>query len=481
MKNMKVSLKLIVSFFAVVILMCFVGGVSIFGMLRMSNTSNDMYQTQTVPLPYIAKASETLQSIRVNVREMILGVTADDMKQVEDSFATILNYMPIMTENFDAYYATLHDAEVKKLFTDTRTMYDRDLVQTVVNIYEASKIGDMDAIYALLVTCRELSAIVVRNLDNLIELKVHEAEDSNDSIKSLSGTLLLTIFFVLILAIIVAIVLALYVSSLISKPLEKATVSLYEVGDKIENAVNQVSESAASIAGSSNEQAASIEETSATMNETSSMISQTAENTRQAALLSQQSKESVDSGRLKMQEMVKSMNELRDSSSTISRIIKTIESIASQTNLLAINATVEAARAGGESGKSFGVVAEEVRSLAKRSADAAAETTEIIEKNILLTNTGGEVSKEVSDALEMITNQFDKLNKIINEINAASEEQASGVKQINVVISQMEKTTQSNAAVSEETAASAAMLKELIADLEKVYKDIDIVVHGKTN
>ena len=261
--------------------------------------------------------------------------------------------------------------------------------------------------------------------------------------------------------------------------LTKSTESLRGVIDNIINAANQFKESSTTLADSSNQQAASIEETSATMSETTSMITQNAESTRQANRLAQKSKDKANDGKNKMHDLVNSMNHLRESSNTISKIIKTIDDIAFQTNLLAINATIEAARAGGEAGRSFAIVAEEVRNLAKRSADAAQNTTDIIEKNIYLTNSGREISYEVADALETVTEEFDNLTQIISEINVASEEQTTGANQINTALSRMEKVTQSNAAISQESASSANMLQQLTDDIRQVYEDINSVIYGK--
>ena len=264
----------------------------------------------------------------------------------------------------------------------------------------------------------------------------------------------------------------------ITVPLTKATESLYRVINEITSSASQFKDSSANLADGSNKQAAAIQETSATMTETTSMISQNAENTQQATKLAQKSQEEASNGKVKMREMVDSMNQIKESSDAISKIIKTIDDIAFQTNLLAINATVEAARAGGDAGRSFAVVAEEVRNLAKKSAEAAANTTDIIDKNIYLTNSGREISTEVAEVLETVMSEIHNLSKIINEISAASEEQANGVKQVNIALSQMEKTTQSNAAVSEESASAANMLDSLTEDLQNVNEAIDLVIYG---
>ena len=480
MKNLKISLKLLFSFMIVVALMLVIGGVAIYGMFTMQSSSEEMYEHASA-LPNIARVSELLQRIRVNVREMILGMEEYDNSKVEASFAVIAGYMPVMTENFDAYRQNilkLDSAEVVELFDRTRALYDKDLVETVTAIYGASKTGDMNEIDRLLVVCREVSDKVVTDLERLTAMKVGEIEDNEAIIAFLSTVLFIVIIAVVLAAIGAAVGLAMYLTGLIGKPLVSATESMHNVGNNLEKSVVQFTETSGSLAESSNQQAASIEETSATMNETSSMIVQNTENTRQAAQLAAQSKDSAENSREKMQNMVKAMNELIESSAQIEKIADTIKSIASQTNILALNASVESARAG-EAGKAFAVVAENVRELAQKSQSSATETSEIIEKNMALTNTGREISRDVAESLEVMVNQFVNLTQIISEINIASEEQASGISQINVALTNMEQSTQSNAAASQELAASSKMLNGLVDEMEKVYGDINFIVAGK--
>jgi len=169
-----------------------------------------------------------------------------------------------------------------------------------------------------------------------------------------------------------------------------------------------------------------------------------------------------------MGSMMGTMSELKASSDTVGRIAKTIDELAFQTNLLAINATVEAARAGGEAGRSFGVVAQEVRDLALKSAKSASDTTDIIQKNIQLTNTVEQEAMKVVELAKKSGVEMHELGKLIGEISAASEEQASGIKQINAAISQMEKVTQENAAVAQENAASSNAMQNELAALDQV-------------
>lgn len=297
----------------------------------------------------------------------------------------------------------------------------------------------------------------------------YTANDFNKITKYIFTSLVITL---IVLA--VSVFIAVYVSKSIEKQLMYIIDKVKNSTMAINSSTNGLTSISSNLSDSSSRQAASIEETSATMNETSSMISQNAENTKVAARIAEESQQAVSESSRYMGSLMETMGELKESSDKVSKIVKTIDDIAFQTNLLAINATVEAARAGGDAGRSFAVVAQEVRSLAQRSADASHETSEIIDKNITLTDTSRNAAEQVLELAQKNSEQMANLGKLVSEISAASEEQASGVKQINIAVSQMEKMTQENAAMAEETTASAQNLKietdSLGEAVEEAYK-----------
>jgi len=189
-----------------------------------------------------------------------------------------------------------------------------------------------------------------------------------------------------------------------------------------------------------------------------------AENSKQANELAGQARQAANEGDKSMVQLNEAMTGINDSSDKISKIIKVIEEIAFQTNLLALNAAVEAARAG-EHGKGFAVVADEVRNLAQRCAQAARETTGLIEDSVHRAQQGTQVATEVGKSLSAIVGQVAKVSDLIGGISQASQEQAQGVDQVNTAVSQMDKVTQQNAAGAEQSASAA---EELAAQSEAV-------------
>jgi methyl-accepting chemotaxis protein len=228
-------------------------------------------------------------------------------------------------------------------------------------------------------------------------------------------------------------------------------------------AANQVSGSSQSLSQGATEQAASLEETSASMEEMASMTRKNAENSQEAATEVAQTGALMTSANAALQDLVSTMTAIRESSGKVTKIIKTIDEIAFQTNILALNAAVEAARAG-EAGMGFAVVADEVRNLAQRSAQAAKDTTSLIEESAITAEAGGQKVDAVVTSMTAITDSSARVKGLVDEVSVASRQQAQGIDQVTQAIAQMEKVTQTTAATAEESAAAS---EELNAQAEQ--------------
>ncbi len=235
--------------------------------------------------------------------------------------------------------------------------------------------------------------------------------------------------------------------------------------DQVNSGSGQISSASQSLASGTSEQAASLEEISSSMSEVGSRSKANNDNANQASQLTTQAMETASRGDEQMKEMLSSMDKINSSSSDISKIIKVIDEIAFQTNLLALNAAVEAARAG-KYGKGFAVVAEEVRSLAARSAEAAKNTTELIENSVKEVESGVSNAGKTAEVLKEMSEGITKVNDLVDEIAAASQEQSENTDEINKSLVQVNNVVQQNSSISEEAASASEELSSQALELQ---------------
>lgn len=266
----------------------------------------------------------------------------------------------------------------------------------------------------------------------------------------------------------------------IVRPLQEEFRALTEGSQQVLMAAGQVSASARSLSQGATEQAASLEETSASMEEMASVTHRNAEHTQRAAGLMADVEDCVGQSNRALGDMVASMGSIRESSQQVAKIIATIDEIAFQTNILALNAAVEAARAG-EAGMGFAVVADEVRNLAQRSAQAARDTTALIETSIENSRNGNQRVEDVAQSIVAITGCVAQVKGLIDEISTASRQQAQGIEQVSQAVTQMEKVTQTTAATAEEGAAASEELHAQAETAIGIVLELETLVGRSTD
>ena len=242
---------------------------------------------------------------------------------------------------------------------------------------------------------------------------------------------------------------------------------------------DELTSSSQSLASGTTEQAATLEEISSSMTEVESSAQKNNESAVQASQLSDQTRKIVQRGNKQMEDMLSSMDKINNTSSDITKIIKVIDEIAFQTNLLALNAAVEAARAG-KYGKGFAVVAEEVRNLAARSAEAAKDTTEMIENSAKEVELGVSNAGKTAEILNEINSAIAKVNDLVNEIMSSSQEQRSATLEMSKALTQVNNVVQQNSSVSEETASASEELRQQALQLQELMRRFKLIRNNTT-
>ncbi|MFZ5588017.1 MAG: methyl-accepting chemotaxis protein [Thermodesulfobacteriota bacterium] len=278
-------------------------------------------------------------------------------------------------------------------------------------------------------------------------------------------------------AVVAGLLLAFFIARAIGRALRAISVQMQMGAEQVAAASEQVAVASQNLAQGANEQAATLEETCSSLEEVGAMVRANAEAAQQADALMKQSQATVGQAVDSMADLRQAMNRIEQASQQTAAIIKTIDEIAFQTNLLALNAAVEAARAG-EAGAGFAVVAEEVRNLAMRAAEAAKNTQGIIEANLTNIREGASLVQTTDQAFAGVAESAERVAGLVKQIAQASAEQSQGIDQINTGAQEMDRVTQANASGAEESASASEELAGQAGALNDMVRDLMQLVGG---
>lgn len=516
--NMKTSTKLISSFLLLSVIVAFVGIYGLSNLGVMNKSLNSMYDDSLVPVKNILQAQSTVAQMRLIARDLYIKESIEERKKQVEQYNEAVR---VMTDYMNEFRAGNLSAETQKAMevyeaaaTEYKKVYQQGIDLALANRnteYKALISGDFATV----------AGNLSNSLSNLVDITVSEADAARDNGAELYDSSMKITIIIVVIAALLCIILGYMISQLIARPLSKVVSLVTKVADgdltetsgihtrdetgvlaaAVDHMVNSLRELAGTIQSHSENLAASAEQISSSSDEIaignnsqasnaqtinylfqelSSAIHSVANNTEEASEMSgttvaiaEEGRKVIQSSMSSMRTVSSQMGRLEDDSQKVGEIIDVIEDIADQTNLLALNAAIEAARAG-EQGRGFAVVADEVRKLAERSGEATKQIIGIIKGMQENTRTSVEAVHESSDLSEQSGESFERIVSMVNEmgqkiieISAASEEQAAQTSNVLTAVENISATTEEAAASSEETAATAQSLAHLAVELQK--------------
>ncbi len=490
--SMKTGTRLALGFGLTIALLIVVTATSLVRLNELGRTVDDLASSRVPKLVASGKAVEILLQSALQMRNVLL---LDDEAMVKREIADIRKNGALAKEMLDQIEKLLTDDMERSFFlavVDAREKYapheEEFLKVAQSGFYSSAKEIMLDRV-------RARQAAYIDAISTLVQYQAGQSNMEAQNWERTRESALATMLGLCLLAVLVAVGAAIFITRATTRPLraalraadavaggdltvriesrstdemglllealERMRVSLAAAVDSIrrsaetvDTASREIAAGNAELSGRTEEQASSLEQTASSMEELTTTVRRNADNAKQANALAVGASDVAGRGGTVMSEVIATMEGISDASARIAAITGVIDGIAFQTNILALNAAVEAARAG-EQGRGFGVVASEVRGLARRCADAAKEIKGLIERSAERVDGGTRLVEGAGKTMKEIVASVKGVTDIVSEISAASQEQLAGIEQVATAVTEMDRVVQHNAAIVEQSAAAA--------------------------
>lgn len=467
MKQKTIAKRVVAGFTAILLISTALGGFAVTRLMVIKQHSRRVTQEALAGINLIHQIDARVRDIYALTLKHSLTQEPEKATKIMEDIRQELEAVNLLSEKYEGVITAARDRELLRAIKEARAPYATASVNVLMN--EPGKLKE-----AMEIVAKELDPASQKYIDAVraaVASQVSNANEAGETVQAAVASAGLAIQIGLAVLLTAGIGIGWTIVRGITRILDRIAVTLLNGSSQVAAVSAQVATASHSLAEGSSEQTASVEETSASLEEMATMTQRNADHSQSAKSLARQTRVAAETGASDMKEMSVAMDAIKISGDNIAKIIKTIDEIAFQTNILALNAAVEAARAG-EAGMGFAVVAEEVRNLAQRSAQAARETAERIEDSIQKSLHGVQISSKVGQSLQEIVDKARQVDNLVDQIAAASNEQSQGIQQVNAAVAKMDRVTQTTAASAEESNASAQELRCQAGQLAEAVKQL---------